>query len=248
MSNQSLVSKNEGGALAVLGAYEPEQTQLAPSAYSGAVYVQFAHPKAKNYAALIQAYPDLEESDPFLIQPDPARPIKLNPFTFLLLRQFQHFADVDNNGQIIKTYDEPGSGRKEHIETAILAYHNGELTPATCTFKTTKAAAAKTAIKTLELAADTEKWGRNSPDHNATIAIPDPRFRFTTTVKLRPSVGQSSGNAYVAATGLCRPTTVADWQVIGSKLNDPKFTAAMAAVLKAFDGRRRFVNSKRAAS
>jgi hypothetical protein len=107
---------------------------------------------------------------------------------------------------------------------------------ATCTFKTTKCGAAHAAVREYE-DAKTAEWAERSPEHRAALCVPDPRFRFLTTVKLRSQTSRSSGFKYVAAAGSCKPAGVSDWQLLAATLRDEAFRDQSDRVVEAWKRR-----------
>jgi len=202
--------------------------------------------KAKVYGELSIRFPDLQSDDPVLFA-DPAPPEKLKPFRFYLVHAYRHFGKLDNNGVLVEsTRDIEKATRdektwKEHIETALLVCTATDIIPARCTFKTTKTKAAHISIEALKRAS-TPDWAKDSPEHTASLVAPDPRFRFTTTVRLSGKPG--SGNPYVVATGVIRPTTMADWTALANKLGDKDWAARCDKTIAAWQNHVKYCQEK----
>lgn len=247
MAKKSLVGgqvvESNPGAGALMDPNAATQFQVADPLYQRTPYVQFISNKSPNFGLLSVQVRDLQDGDPVLILPEPEKPRKLNPLRFYLLNAFQHFSKVDNTGRIeysvLNADDAKASPDKlaEHVETVILVVEPDGITPARCTFKTTKVNAAHTALAAVKQAASAE-WGGLSADHKATLAIPDPRFRFTTTVNLRRGTGRSSGYAYVAASGAIQPCTAGDARLVAEFSADPAQMKLLNAVIAAWQERK----------
>lgn len=210
-------------------------------------YVQFVSTKGQAFMKCVPFIPDLAEGDPVLIRPEPASPRKLNPMRFWLAQWFQHFSHVDTDGYIVRSvFDveeakrDPATGTEklvEHVETVLLVIEpNGDITPARCTFKSTKVNAAHAAISAIHAAGSAE-WPNLSPDHRATLAIPDAPLRVVTAVSLKSGTGRGSGFKYVAANGMPKPTTVGEAQALQARFADPAFNRLCNAVLKSWEER-----------
>jgi hypothetical protein len=251
MPKTSLVSKppaesNVGSNLpslftgsAAVGEYHGPTFALTP-------YVSFVDQRSPAFVKLSIHLRDLASGDPVLVLPDPQRPVKLSPMRFYLLQFFQHYSIVDSTGNITemtRVAPEGPSDFKEHVESLILIANGETLTPARCTFKTTKVNAIHSAIAALEDAA-TPDWSGRSPEHRASLAIPHAWARFISTVKLKHATGKASGFAYVAASSTYSPAGPADWELLAKHLQDPAFIALSQATAKAFQDRISEVCSK----
>ncbi len=238
---KSLLESNPGAGLPASMLAEVSHP-VAPL-FQQTPYVSFVSLKGSAYGKLAPFFPDMQEGDPILILPDPARPVKLDPLRFYLVHAKTHYSEVDQNGQIIRStfnIDEARADRslKEHVEGVVLVCLDTGLVPARVTFKSTKVKAAWTAINTHEAAKDTEAWGKLSPEHAATLVCPDPRFRYTTTVKMSyGNVSRSSGFKFTLATGFAKPSTVADWQAITKAFSDEAFCKLCDAVVGGWKSR-----------
>jgi hypothetical protein len=210
--------------------------------YQVTPYVNFMSNKGASFAKAVAHIPDLCDGEPVLIRGEPDVPIVLRPFKFYLLHDAYHFSHVEETGEISEsTFDTEkaraaGKYFSEHIETVILVCLPTAIVPARCTFKTLKVKASQAAKRGL-VDAGGPNWGKLSADHQATLVSPDPRFRFTTTVHLATQTFRGTGRKGVLATGVCKPTSVADWKQVADAFNDPKFCDLLKATVSRFNER-----------
>ena len=224
---------------------------LAPSigpAYSVSPYVTFVSLKSPLFAKVAGAFPNLNEGEPVLFEGE--QMTKLDDMTFYLIKASAHWSVCDPNGEIIKSYldkDEGAKRRKEtreHVETVLLVQVKDRLVPARCTFKTTKTRAAFTAWQTKDTA-KSEIWASLSPEHKATLVVPDPRFRYKTTVKLQFGIiSKSSGMKMTLAAGIVKPTTVADWGMLSKWLKDEATMKSLELCMVQFGERLDMITAK----
>lgn len=242
------VESNSGIGLPV--GFESMPMIVPDELYQRSPYVLFVHPRGANFAELKQSIPSLAEGDAVLIRSGVA-PVKLSdlPFKFLLVRADRYFAQVDATGAIIRVTRDVENARKDkfswkdHYETVLFVVLPDGLVPARCTFKTTKTNAAAAALKAL-VEAQTPEWADRSAAHKATLAIPEPRFRFTTTVTLRRSTGLTSGVPYTAANAIVQPLSGAEWAQLATALADDNFKATCVQINEEFERRLEYVNAK----
>lgn len=232
---KSLVESNPGAGPpeGALTAYVPSDYQPL---YVSTPYVSFVSNKGSAFGKILLQIPGLDDGDPVLIRGGNESPVKLSPFRFYLLHESPHYSVVEETGELSEsTFDAEvakAAGRKfsEHIETVILVCLPLSIVPARCTFKTLKVRAAQTARKTLHDASG-PTWAKLSAEHAATLVSPDPRFRFTTTVTLSRQTFKGTGRSGVIATGVPRPTSVADWAQVADFFNDPKACKLLTATV-----------------
>jgi len=238
------IESNSGVGLPV-GFGEAPNLAVGDSLYQTTPYALFVSTKGKSFASLAARCPGLDDGDPVLVRGPKDKPVKLNPFVFYLVNLFQHFSEVDNQGVIQRTVlaAEEAAGDKalkEHLE-AVLIVEERELglVPCRCTFKTTKTNAARSAYDALKQATATQDqadelglvfWGDLSPEHRATLPVPQPWARFKNTVTFRRGTGMASGYPYVAANSFHTPTGVADWKALAAFFADEGSAALCAAV------------------
>lgn len=236
-STQSLVSMNslpESLGTAII----PDVAPL----HSLTAYVSFVSLKSPAFQKVAPYFPHLKEGEPVLFTPDDA-PIRLDPFRFILAHAKAHYSEIDGEGKIVRTSfsrDEAAKDKtlQEHVEAMILVIIGEKLVPARCTFKGTKVKAGWIAISALEIAKEGDKWSKISPDHKASLVVPDPRVRYSTTVTMSfGNVSRSSGHKYTVASGFAKPTTAPDWQLLATFLPREDFRAAADAVFAAWKDR-----------
>lgn len=232
------VESNPGTGLPV--GYSGGGVTAASPIYSPTPYVLFVSTKGQTFATVARHIPDLQEGDPVLIRGENVKPVKLNPLRFHLIQAFQHFSVVDSMGQVTKTIFDVEQAREdktqkwsEHVETVVLAcLGDGSVCPARCTFKTTKTNAVHTAIAALQQAENMEEWAKQSPEHRASAAAPQPWARFTATVTLKRGTARASGFNFVAANAFITPTGLADWQTLAAAFQDAEFKKVADAVYR----------------
>lgn len=241
----SAVESNLGSNLPV--AFGSSLSDVGESAFSLSPYAVFASNRSPNFALWSQAIPGLNDGDPILIAGNKP-PIKLDPFRFYLVEAFQHFSVVDSQGNLVRTSLDPEAATadrelKEHIETCILVIHGNELTPARCTFKTTKTNAAHTA-RLAVLEAGKPSWAQHSPEHKASLVCPVPWGRAIATVTLKRATSRSSGFAYVSANARVAPSGAADWTMLAAHLKDERFVRLCNDVKEQWAARNESIRSK----
>lgn len=246
MSKPSLFAENLPAIASQDNLTAMQQTQQA---FDPAPFVAFASTKSPAYARILMACPDVQEGDPILLAPEPAPPQKLVPFRFFLLHATQYWAQFDAQYVLQRvTFDvQVAKGDRsldDVIEAALLAYSpDGLLVPATCRFRTTKTGAAKAALAAYH---DAQKptWADRGADYRASMGAPDPRFRFTTTVILKPMTSRSSGYKYVAALGRVMPTGISDLTALKSLFEDTDRISVVDQVMDRYNARVQEAKSK----
>lgn len=241
MSKVSLASKskavvpvesNPGTGLPV--GFEGGGMAVSAPVFQRTPYVLFVSTKGQTFARLAPQIPGLQDGDPVLVRDE--KGLKLNPFKFYLIDAFQHFSVVDNQGAIVKSMFDVERAREdkinkwnEHIEAVILVVDGDTLTPARCTFKTTKTAAAHAAVSAAKVAADAEAWGALSAEHKTSLAVPTHWARYITTATLKRGTSKG-GFAFVAANGFVTPTGLSDWNLLSEAFKDDSFRKLCEAV------------------
>lgn len=246
-TNAAVVESNPGAGLPV-AFLQDTAIEVAAPIFQGTPYVSFVSSRGSGYVRLSSILPDLEEGSPVLILPQPEKPVLLDPFRYYLVASKYHYSEVDNRGEIVRsTFDrDKAKGDRqllEHVEAIILVVLSDRIVPATCTFKTTKLSGIQPAIEAFTTAS-TPEWGALSAEHKASLIVPDPRFRFVTTVRMRPGTSRSTGNNYIAAQGIVRPTGAADWKAIADWLKDQANRERVTAVKARFSRRLQEVASR----
>ncbi len=214
-------------------------------------YVSFVSVKSEAFATKVAMhYPDLQDGWPLLFCGGD-KPIKLDPMKFLLVHMQVHWSSADSNGEIVKSILDPelvdpkNRDVKENLETVLLIYEGNRLVPARCTFRSTKTRAGWIAKQTLDYAKDDATWAKLSPEHQASLAVKDARFRFYTQVKLAfGNVSKSNGFKYTIAGGIPKVTTLEDWKLIKASFEDPAFRKTLDHCISQFQERMTYVRSK----
>lgn len=249
MAKESLASKkhremvpvesNPGAGLPV--GYEGGGAVSVVQTFVRTPYVQFISTKGQSFAEVAAIIRDLQDGDPVLRR-DNVPPVKLNPYTLYLINAFQHWSMVDNLGQIVKTTLDMKQGKEnkwtEHVEALLIVrLPDGSLSPARCTFKSTKTNAIHAAIKARAQAEDAEAWAALSAEHKESVAVPVAWARYVTTVTLKRGTAKTSGFAYVAANGFISPTGLADWKALAAAFQDATFKKLADATREQFESR-----------
>jgi hypothetical protein len=229
------------GIVATLDAATSTEIALADTGGS-TPYVAFAYVKAKKWPEMSAAIPGLREDEPVLVRGSSYT--RLAPFKFFLLSGHQHWAErARSDGTLLAaSLTDPGrtDKRKEVVEAALLVFlPDGSVTPARCSFKSTKAPAAKAAVKARDEAGLPE-WANRSPAHADTLRYPRPWMRFVTTVALTPRTvrtGENAGNTYTLANGVVTPTSRAEADALAKHLQDATQHGLVRDVLVAHDER-----------
>lgn len=240
------------------------ETALAVSGFAGstlpavdngpatAPFVVFLSPKSENlWPRASIAIPGVKEAEPILFPAEPRVPIRLAPFQFFLIRAEKYFGVYNDSGHLVKASptDPKQAGWTETYETALLVVVGDELIPARCTFKGAKCKAIKLAVDAAHLAGKPD-WPKLSAAHAATIDIPDPRFRFTTMVRVTKETvksGPRAGSSYYLASGSVLPIA-AEGRKLLLKFPTGDWAACAGAVNEAFDKRMLDVKEKTVAS
>ena len=214
MAKQSLVSKSSG--LTLPGAFGGEGVDVPPPVFQQTPYVQFLNAKSPSYPKVVAALPDAQEGDPILMG---EKPVRLDPMRFSLIRAKAHYSEVTADGTVLRSTSDPeraATDKKlaEHIECVLLVVTPDGLVPCRCQFKGARLKAVRNALDALKEASSPE-WGKKSKDHEASLVATDPRFRFTSTVRITFQTSRTNGFKYALATSVAKPTGVADWKQIG---------------------------------
>src|SRR5690242_13215640 len=124
----------------------------------------------------------MSEGEMYLIESSDVH--KLNPMKASLLCCKQFWAEVNAAGEVLRTsFEEQPKPFKEHIESVLLVYLEDRIVPANCEFRSTKCPAGK-ALSDALLEASKPTWADKSPEHKATLAVPEPFLRFFGLVTL----------------------------------------------------------------
>jgi len=213
--------------------------QVGPPAFKASTYVTFASPRKTDQWLKFQTlFPGIQDGAQILVRPEPRPSIKLDPFRFHLIAARQFYAEVADDGVMLRvTWDRPtgqaAAIMKEHIDTMLLVYTKDGLVPATCRFKTTKCGAVHKASDTLKLAM-TPAWASLGEAYAKSLAAPEPWARFTATVTVQARTARMSGRKYIGANSTITPTAEAEWEAIAAFLNAPENVQALADVQDSF--------------
>ena len=178
----------------------------------------FAQNKSADlWAQLVAVNAGVQNGDMYLIRPEPYPPLELGKVVINLITGKQFWAIENTKGQIQKIrYDEPKKGEEgwvEHNESIILLHQSQGIVVCRCDWKRTKSSAFHQMCESLKIA-KTPVWPTLSDAHTTTMAITEPRFRFTATIRVVKGTGKVSGENYEATDAVILPTTLADWNKI----------------------------------
>ena len=261
VGKRSLVSQAqaapESGALTALNALPAQGAVTVPVEPEGAKhpYVWFAHPLSPNdrFGRVSALVPGLKESDPVLILPEPAAPLKLDPFRFMLIDAVSYFGTVTGDWKLHQAwYDRPepkivgGKRVDEYAEALIFAFTRDGVYPATVRFKGAKLPALKAAVSALT-ECQTPEWVGKSPDHAVSVQAPRPYLRFTCSVSFRKRVvksGEMEGKPYYASVGEIKPASAADWAAVSDYARDADRQALYSEARRSFAMRQDEIRSK----
>lgn len=238
---KSTLMKDEQNALSTMFAGAAPVIDVGEQLDKSSPYIVFASTRSESYGELAAKLPGLQDSDPVLVRPAPLMPLKLQPYRFYLMNARSYFVIFDNAGLPVRSTRDKSkttgdSAWKDVIETVVLAVTPEGISPARCTFKTTKVKPARIAVDTLKLA-QSEAWGKMTAAHQATLAVPHAQLRFTVTVSLKPGTSRTTGNRYVAANGVAQPTGIGDWKQVSEWWNDAANQAQLAECVKGWERR-----------
>lgn len=221
MSKQSLVS-----VPSAIAGIAP--VPVVQDTFDRTPYVGFASVKSPKFPDWRVKCPALQDGDPVLFDGDTLT--RLTPFRFFLLTALQWWGDVTETGEILEATLDPEKAKtdknvfKEHGDAVVLVVFPDRLTAARASFHTAKCPALKAAIKGNEDAQSSD-WGSRSAEHQMSLASPDPRFRYTTVVSLRPrtsKTGKGAGKPYVQASGVAQPITTPEMLLVTNFFKDPE--------------------------
>ncbi len=193
-------------------------------------FVMFANPKSDRWQENLAAHPGLQKGDAILIQRG-GDTIRLGgSLTYYLVDALRFWAEVDSSGKVLAAYaDENGDdGVSECFSALVLLLHEGRLIPATIRFKDAMASGALAGLRELQ-AAKTKEWLAKSAEHALAASIPDPRFRFKTTLTWGPKKSRSSGRTYMCSAAKFTPSSAADALAFQSQDVREDFKAAKEA-------------------
>ena len=201
-------------------------------------YVTFASTKSRSFGDWVRVAPSLRDGDPVMVEDDSDGITLLSPFKFQIVLAQQYWASLTDRNEIIEASFERPDNRdlKEHVETLLFVYLPTRVTPALCTFKTTKCQAIHRANKAIEYV-QTPEWAAKGPDYAQTLKLSEPRIRFTATVRTTSHTSRSSGYGYVAADSVIAPTTASELALLQEYLSNPKNADMVSAAKTRFADR-----------
>lgn len=209
MAKQSLfAAKQESTGLALPAGSSMSSVQT-PEQESYSNYAIFMHRDKGKWSEYSQKIRDLADGDAVLVEN--GEPRKIAPFIFWLLDVHQYWCTLDhefkpNRAWLVK---ESGQGVKEVLATMILVLHGGQLHPATCRFTGPMAKGVYSSKDCALGEAASPDWAKKSPDHAATLSIPQPNLRFKTELTWRMKKGRS-GFPYYISSAYILPTSLGD--------------------------------------
>lgn len=218
-----------------------------------AVYVQFAHPQAPNFADICAAPggKGIKTSTPVLIGSYIQPIIILAPtFEFIQLpHHFQYWCDMDAKGNMTKCYTESMRfPAVEFIDTAILVLWKGEFIPATMRCRGPKGQGAKQAAAKLE-EVTTDEWLSQSKEHKLVPTFkvkggePLPTWAWYINVaSISPSITSKQGRPYETMTTQDRAISAVEAVELFKASADPEFTIRLQAAMNGINMRKEEVD------
>lgn len=189
---------------------------------SGDSFIWTAHKQSGLWDDISAKIKDLRNSNLVYVSADHVE--KLNPMKFHVLEAFRFYADLDGNGEMIKTYDEEADNRPksagEFVEALILVYTKKGPKVARTTFKKAMCRAIQPMLDEYA-EADSEDWGKRSKEHGiAAKNVPSDMvsFRF-----------------YGEATSCSKPTKDGKFEYPLGNVTVHPSTSTEFATLKDFD-------------
>lgn len=225
MAKQSLFQKTQQetptGAIATLPAMGGGLTAVqTPEKETYSNYLIFMHRDKGKWADVSREIPGLQDGDAVLFED--GAPRKVTPLVFFLLDIHQYWCVLDAEYKprkvwTVKPEDSTyyGSRVVETLSTAILVQHGGELIPCTARFTGAMCQGVYKAKDCAIRDAASPEWAANSPDHAATLSIPQPNLRFKSELTVRPKKAKS-GYMYHISDVKISPTSAGDAKLFGS--------------------------------
>lgn len=227
MAKQSLAA--EKGAIAPIAnipaIFTSPQEQM--KARFVAPYITFAHPERKDEWKKIHAkFPNIAESDMFLIMQDDIKQLAVAKLGFLCGKQYWALCNAKNEIQKV-SWDERPKPYQERIEAVVLVYLEDRIVPANIRFKTTKCPAGK-ALSDALVEASTTEWADKSAAHKETLICQQPFMRFFGNVTVGAArSGKESGRPYRPSNCEIQPTGVPEWRLLKTFTEDPATEKAL---------------------
>lgn len=227
MAKQSLAAQSQPqGELAPVGAFNVAETfgetgvmQVAPRLQLP--YLVFAQPKAEQqFRFLMSHFPDIEDGDPVLMYPEPQKPVRIVPLKCTIVAAKQYFAQRDPSGKELAWSSTAKPGWAERILTAMILYWEGKALPCTCTFKTTKCAAAHAIVDEINKCQEPE-WANKGPEYKqAATVCSTPFTRIVATITVAGKTSRKTNLSYKITKPVIAPSGPTEWQMLGALLKD----------------------------
>ena len=202
------------------------------------IYVQFAHPMSPSWPK--QTAARAAEGDPLLCVE--GNMLLLNPFRFFVLSVAGFRTKIDESGTVLAASenlsDKQKNGHKldEHYSALILVIHEGQLIPAKCDFRATKADPGSTAVRTMHQASSPD-WAKMGPAYAVSASFPEPWGRFVLDVTKQPYVSKTTGRKSQLAKASVSPVTQEQIDLLVKSLADEQFISALNEVADSFKQR-----------
>jgi len=196
-------------------------TVQTPERESYSNYVAFMHRDKGKWSDVIAKIPGLGDGDAVLF--GDGEPVKLSPFTFWLLDVIQYWCIKGGPPDYKPTkswFAKPDSDKfngqriNEVLSAMILVQHGEEIIPATIRVQDAMCQGLYTAKETAVNGAASPEWGKLSPDHAATLVIPQPNLRFKTRLTWHPKKGRGGFTYFVSRADII-PTSAGDAKLFG---------------------------------
>lgn len=228
------ITKADAGMLAN---YAPPAAVVPESKGGGAPYVGFVSSKSPNFASLITDLGGVKpEGTPYLGVN--GKNVVLSPFRFLIFTGFRSWVSRDNTNKLTGVSFEQPTGKtalRDNVEAVIWVFSGDTVIPSVTSLRSAKAdAATKGLIAVAE--AGTASWGEKSPDHKASLIIPQPFARVTVTAHPYNDTAKS-GFAFSGFRPTITPTSAGDFQILTKAMKDPQFQALHEAAMAEYNRR-----------
>ncbi len=215
-------------------------TYTPPENKSFGAFITFA--RKDKLAELKQQVPGLSDGDAVLIG-DGDTPRKLSPITYFLLSIYQFWCvkggESEGYAPVRVWETKPGEDETEDrrvsecVTAALLILDGGRLIPATARFADGMTQGVAKSIKFAREDAADASWAQASPDHAASMAIPQPNLRFKTELTWKPKKSRGGFTYFVSAARII-PTSAGDATLLGGLMKDPDSKEALEAVQSSF--------------
>jgi hypothetical protein len=199
---------------------------------AGGNFVTFMHPMSKRWGAAAGAVPGLKTFDPVLFCGEES-PRRLTPFRCHFVDGFSYYGSFADEGSLLAAARQKTDRCVTEVVDCLILAHTPDGVRA-ATFRTKSGTAKIGAVMSSTLKATTlPEWGKLSPAHAETLALPKPFLRAAFEVSATARTAKSTGRQYAA--GECHPlaSTATDVRALGAYFGDPE---CMAEFNKVWDG------------